>query len=62
MYMWIPQQGPCSVTCGEGEAAVLNLYGDLGRILVWLAGSLPDLYSMGSPGLTERHVTSVIDT
>ncbi|NWY56209.1 ATS13 metalloproteinase, partial [Chionis minor] len=25
-YMWVPQQGPCSVTCGEGEAAVLNLY------------------------------------
>uniref|UniRef100_A0A8C0EY16 ADAM metallopeptidase with thrombospondin type 1 motif 13 n=1 Tax=Bubo bubo TaxID=30461 RepID=A0A8C0EY16_BUBBB len=25
-YMWIPQQGPCSVTCGEGEAAVLNIY------------------------------------
>ncbi|KAF1649376.1 A disintegrin and metalloproteinase with thrombospondin motifs 13, partial [Eudyptes chrysocome] len=25
-YMWIPQQGTCSVTCGEGEAAVLNLH------------------------------------
>lgn len=24
-YAWIPQQGPCSVTCGEGEAAALNL-------------------------------------
>ncbi|NXI51442.1 ATS13 metalloproteinase, partial [Chloroceryle aenea] len=24
-YRWIPQQGPCSVTCGEGEAAVLSL-------------------------------------
>uniref|UniRef100_A0A8B9V4X2 ADAM metallopeptidase with thrombospondin type 1 motif 13 n=1 Tax=Anas zonorhyncha TaxID=75864 RepID=A0A8B9V4X2_9AVES len=25
-YMWIPQQGSCSVTCGEGEAVVLSLY------------------------------------
>ncbi|NXF90780.1 ATS13 metalloproteinase, partial [Eubucco bourcierii] len=24
-YSWIPQQGPCSVTCGEGEAAVFIL-------------------------------------
>ncbi|NWX06429.1 ATS13 metalloproteinase, partial [Caloenas nicobarica] len=25
-YVWIPQRGPCSVTCGEGEAAILSLY------------------------------------
>ncbi|NWU15526.1 ATS13 metalloproteinase, partial [Cephalopterus ornatus] len=24
-YLWIPQQGPCSVTCGEGETAGLSL-------------------------------------
>ncbi|NXU05848.1 ATS13 metalloproteinase, partial [Buphagus erythrorhynchus] len=24
-YLWTPQQGPCSVTCGEGEAAGLSL-------------------------------------
>uniref|UniRef100_A0A8C3V647 ADAM metallopeptidase with thrombospondin type 1 motif 13 n=1 Tax=Catharus ustulatus TaxID=91951 RepID=A0A8C3V647_CATUS len=32
-YVWIPQQGPCSVTCGEGEAAGLSLY-FLGRLLL----------------------------
>ncbi|NWV01512.1 ATS13 metalloproteinase, partial [Upupa epops] len=25
-YTWIPQHGPCSVTCGEGEAAILSHY------------------------------------
>ncbi|NWI55608.1 ATS13 metalloproteinase, partial [Calyptomena viridis] len=24
-HVWIPQQGPCSVTCGEGETAGLSL-------------------------------------
>lgn len=44
------------------QYSIFTFYGDLGRLLVWLAGSHPDLYSMGSPGLTERNVTSVIDT
>uniref|UniRef100_A0A8U8CBU2 Uncharacterized protein n=1 Tax=Geospiza parvula TaxID=87175 RepID=A0A8U8CBU2_GEOPR len=33
-YLWVPQQGPCSVTCGEGEAAGLSL-GFLWRLLLW---------------------------
>uniref|UniRef100_A0A8C9MJV3 ADAM metallopeptidase with thrombospondin type 1 motif 13 n=1 Tax=Serinus canaria TaxID=9135 RepID=A0A8C9MJV3_SERCA len=33
-HVWIPQQGPCSVTCGEGEAAGLSL-DFLWRLLLW---------------------------
>ncbi|NWR74733.1 ATS13 metalloproteinase, partial [Centropus unirufus] len=37
-YLWLPWQGPCSVTCGEGEATVLNLYFSLRSGKVWLPG------------------------
>uniref|UniRef100_A0A8B9QXZ0 ADAM metallopeptidase with thrombospondin type 1 motif 13 n=1 Tax=Anas platyrhynchos TaxID=8839 RepID=A0A8B9QXZ0_ANAPL len=36
-YMWIPQQGSCSVTCGEGEAVVLSpvLLMEVWTDLIW---------------------------
>ncbi|OXB76312.1 UNVERIFIED_CONTAM: hypothetical protein H355_006723, partial [Colinus virginianus] len=42
-YRWIPQQGPCSVTCGGGEAGVFTSYGALDRLLICLADIHPVL-------------------
>uniref|UniRef100_A0A8B9FW87 ADAM metallopeptidase with thrombospondin type 1 motif 13 n=1 Tax=Amazona collaria TaxID=241587 RepID=A0A8B9FW87_9PSIT len=39
MYIWVPQQGPCSVTCGEGEAAVLYFVWRCGQAACWVPTS-----------------------
>uniref|UniRef100_A0A8C6ILG0 Uncharacterized protein n=1 Tax=Melopsittacus undulatus TaxID=13146 RepID=A0A8C6ILG0_MELUD len=41
MYIWIPQQGPCSVTCGEGEAAILLFVQRCGQVACWVPTSKP---------------------
>uniref|UniRef100_A0A672UIH8 ADAM metallopeptidase with thrombospondin type 1 motif 13 n=1 Tax=Strigops habroptila TaxID=2489341 RepID=A0A672UIH8_STRHB len=40
-YIWIPQQGPCSVTCGEGEAAVLYFVWRCGQAAYWVPTRQP---------------------
>lgn len=41
VYIWIPQQGPCSVTCGEGEAAVLYFVRRCRQAACWVPTSKP---------------------
>uniref|UniRef100_A0A8B9CWB4 ADAM metallopeptidase with thrombospondin type 1 motif 13 n=1 Tax=Anser brachyrhynchus TaxID=132585 RepID=A0A8B9CWB4_9AVES len=61
-YMWIPQQGSCSVTCGEGEAGVLSPYflsSGMSNKPPWKISQTDECSAVCGTGIAQQNLTCV---